>query len=219
MNGILVWISPSRHRNKLEKTNHLPTGQGKGRVLTNHGGNQARNKSETVATPREKNLTFSSLPSGGLGSANHCGGRRLALRRVLEEGLGEALVRVPDVKQDDPRLVVVDDDALDGEPHEELLLREPLHAAERTDAKVAAHDGGEVGQVAVVVRCVARRRQPRLQQPVRLVHGVRLHAAREQAAGEAVIGQQLMYRAAVAEIAWSGAGERGRRRGEKKDAQ
>jgi hypothetical protein len=205
---------------EFDKTNHLPTGQGRGRVLTNQSGNQARNKSETVATPREKkNLTFSSLPSGGLGGAHPGGGRRLALRRVLEEGLGEALVRVPDVEQDDPRLVVVDDDALDGEPHEELLLREPLHAAERTDAKVAAHDGGEVGQVAVVVRCVARRRQPRLQQPVRLVHGVRLHAAREQAAGEAVIGQQLMYRAAVAEIAWSGAGERGRRRGEKKDAQ
>lgn len=205
--------------NKLDGTNHLPTDQGRERVLTNHGGNNAQEQIWNSNNISRKNLTFSGLPPGRLGGPHPAGGRRLAVRRVLEERFGEALVRVPDVEQDDPGLVVVDEDALDGEPHEELLLRQPLHAAERADAEVAADNGVKVGQVAVVVRGVARRRQPRLEQPVGLVHGVRLHAAREQAAGEAVIGEQLVYWAAVAGVAWGGAREHERRRGEQKEAQ
>lgn len=133
-------------------------------------------------------------------------------------------MRVPDVEDDDPGLLARDEDALDGEPHEELLLGEALHAAESALAEVPAHHVVEVGEVTVVVLGVARRRQPRLQQAAGLVQGVRLDAPREQAAGEAVILQELVYRTAGAGGAGDGVpgrapGERGQRRGEQEEAQ
>ena len=77
-----------------------------------------------------QNLTLPTLPPGGGGGAHPAGGRRLAVRRVLEERPREALVGEADVEQDDPELLL-DEYALDGEPDEELLLGEALHASER----------------------------------------------------------------------------------------
>lgn len=200
-------IPRRRHLNKHgEETVHLPTGQAKKEVP-----NKSRrepcppNKSETVAC---QNLTLPTLPPGGGGGAHPGGGRRLAVRRVLEERPRKALVGVPDVEENDPWFLILYEYALDGEPDEELLLREALHAAERALAEVATHHVVEVGQVAVVVFGVARRRQPRLQQTARFVQGVRLHAAREQSSGKAVIFKKLMYR-----VACAGEGDAAPRRG------
>jgi hypothetical protein len=57
------------------------------------------------------------LPPGGGdggGGAHPAGGRRLAVRRVLEVRPREALVGEADVEQDDPGLLVLDEYALDG---------------------------------------------------------------------------------------------------------
>jgi hypothetical protein len=160
--GVDVWKSATK-----KQTIYLPTGQAREKKeVPNKSRREPRppNKSETVAC---RNLTLPTLPPGGGdggGGAHPAGGRRLAVRRVLEERPREALVGEADVEQDDPGLLVLDEYALDGEPDEELLLGEALHAAERTLAQVAADHVVEVGQVAVVVLGVARRRQPRLQQ-------------------------------------------------------
>lgn len=140
------------------------------------------------------NLTLPVLPPGGVGGVRAGGGGGLAVGWLLEERPGEPLVGVADVEEDDAGARVGDDDALDGEPHEELLLGQALHAAERAEAEVAPHHGVEEGQVAVVVLGVARRRQPRLQQPVRLVEAVRLHPSRQQPPRQPVRPQELVYR-------------------------
>lgn len=93
------------------------------------------------------------------------GGVGLALGRVLEDGSGEALMGEADVEEDDPGGGVGDEDPLHGEPHEELLLGQPLDAAERAEAEVAAHGAVEVGEVDAVVLGVAGLRELHVEEP------------------------------------------------------
>lgn len=105
-------------------------------------------------------------------------------------------MRESDVDEDDAGGGIGDDDALDGEPKEELLLWPPDDVGELAVAELAPHDAFEVGEV-VVVAGVAGASEADLEEAGGEVEGEVLDAPWEEAAGEALAAEELPEGAAT----------------------